>query len=342
MKPTTDQLTQRTEGAAYTGMRKRLRGLAVVFVVMLSAAPLLAHADAVAEGELAEKAGHFAEALRHYTAALHATSEGSSAESSVLERIAALLPRVKARPKISGRALEHEGGCKAALQAAKTPEDARLGVRECRRALRLAPWVPAYYFNLGVAYKVEGRSADAIRQFELYLVANPNSKEEQQVRREIGALRVMGEQAAQESRRADDERAQREAAERRKREQLERERMDKSRAFAALSGTRWLRSCPGEGRENFVEFRVVGNQMHHRWWDSRHGEWNRWMSDFGPPFAFDSGSGRIVRVPKPGDYDYTNLGVTREIITIKASDHLIWVTEYSGEPNRRCDLVLHR
>ena len=69
----------------------------------------------------------------------------------------------------------------------------------------LAPWLSADYFNCGVAHEKAGENKEAIRNFNLYLLAAPNADDVLAVNKRIGGLQYaaqMTEEAASEQARA--------------------------------------------------------------------------------------------------------------------------------------------
>jgi tetratricopeptide (TPR) repeat protein len=312
------------------------RGLALVAILSFVATGT--RGGPLDDGAAAEKAGRFPEALRHYTAALQATSEGSAGEAELFRKAIGVAAKLRKLPAPPDEVLRHEGRAEAAVRGARSEQDFLNAAAEFRRAARLAPWVASYYYNMGLVYEKAGRTRDARQAYELYLLAAPNARDARDVQRKIAGLEYQHEQAAREredqARRAAAEQARREAAERRE----QTKRQDKARVFAALSGTRWNQYC--EGSHLILEARVVGERLDFRKWE--HGSWFRWSAEHGVFFVFDEKTGQAVRNVDPNHFDYTNQLIKRETITINSPAHLIRVHEYLNGARTACNLVPYR
>jgi len=147
-------------------------------------------------GRQAEQAGKLRQALTHYVAALQSTSEGSSADLHLREKIIKLALKIKPPPAIPDELIEYEGRAEAAVQYAKTPEDYLDAAKEYKNALRIAPWVASYYFNLGVVFEKAGKPKEAIQNLKFYLLAEPNASDARQVHKKIKGLEYLIEKKA--------------------------------------------------------------------------------------------------------------------------------------------------
>jgi tetratricopeptide (TPR) repeat protein len=169
----------------------------LVCVLLLSASIPAAWGQSAEElGQAAEQRGQLREALRHYVAALQAASEGSSTDQRLREKIIRLVQRLDPPPAIPDEAERYMGRGQAALELAQTEEGYKRAISEFQKALRLAPWWAAAYFNLGVVQEKAGQYDAAIRNLKLYLHAAPNAPDAGQVRAKIGAIEYKQEAAA--------------------------------------------------------------------------------------------------------------------------------------------------
>jgi tetratricopeptide (TPR) repeat protein len=134
--------------------------------------------------------------LKHYVTALQGTTEGSSTDQRLREKIIKLVQRLDPPPAIPEEAERYMGRGQAAFKLAQSEADYKQAVPEFQRALRLAPWWAAAYFNLGLAQEKAGEYNAAIRSLKLYLLAAPNAPDAGQVRAKIGEIEYKQEAAA--------------------------------------------------------------------------------------------------------------------------------------------------
>jgi len=73
------------------------------------------------------------------------------------------------------------------------------GAAEYVAAIRLAPWLTADYFNLGVVLEKAGNREQAIRYLKLYLQLAPNAADAPEVKKRIGGMQFDLANAAQQS-----------------------------------------------------------------------------------------------------------------------------------------------
>ena len=91
-------------------------------------------------------------------------------------------------PEIPADAKKFVSNAESAFQKAKTNADYLAIAREFETALLLAPWVADYYYNLAVIYEKAARPNEAKRNYELYLVADPGSREKSTIIKHIAEL----------------------------------------------------------------------------------------------------------------------------------------------------------
>lgn len=78
---------------------------------------------------------------------------------------------------------------------AKDPTDFYAPYGDFWQASVLAPWLPDLYFNMGLAMEKTDDYAEAVRWFNLYLVAAPNAPDHAQVVQRLGGLQYAKEHA---------------------------------------------------------------------------------------------------------------------------------------------------
>ena len=135
------------------------------------------------------------ETLRQYVSDLQKTP----ADTALREKIIRHVHTMKKNPPIPEQAEKFEGRAEFAAKSAKTEADFADAAREYEKALLAAPWVAAYYFNLGVMQEKAGQTQAAKQNFEFYLLAAPNALDARDVRKRIAGLEYAMEKAAKES-----------------------------------------------------------------------------------------------------------------------------------------------
>jgi hypothetical protein len=115
------------------------------------------------------------------------------------EKIIRHVQAMKPAPAVPFEAEKFEGRAEFAIKNAKTEADFLDAAKEYEKALLVAPWVPAYYFNQGIAFEKAGKLKEAKRSFEFYLLAAPNAQDARDVRKRIAGLEYAMEKMARES-----------------------------------------------------------------------------------------------------------------------------------------------
>lgn len=149
---------------------------------------------------------------------LIAQLQQSPNNQTLREKIIAIALTLNPKPATPDAATMAEGAAEYAFTHAKASSDYSDAAKQYEKALLLAPWLAADYFNCGVAHEKAGEDNEAIRSFQLYLLAAPNAGDAQAVKKRIGglqyALHKAEEQqnaAAREARAQAEEAARREA-----------------------------------------------------------------------------------------------------------------------------------
>ncbi len=120
-------------------------------------------------------------------------------DNALREKIIRHVQTMKPAPTIPLEAEKFEGRAEYAIRNAKTEADFLDAAKEYEKALLIAPWVPAFYFNQGVAFEKAGKLMEAKRGFEVYLLAVPNAQDARDVRKRIAGLEYAMEKATKES-----------------------------------------------------------------------------------------------------------------------------------------------
>jgi len=115
------------------------------------------------------------------------------------EKIIRHAQTMKPAPAVPIEAEKFEGRAEFAIKNAKTEADFLDAAKEYEKALLIAPWVPAYYFNQGIAFEKAGKLKEAKRSFEFYLLAAPNAQDAREVRKRIAGFEYAMEKATKET-----------------------------------------------------------------------------------------------------------------------------------------------
>ena len=108
-------------------------------------------------------------------------------------QIIQLVSTTKLRPAISDAVDEFLGQAKYFMKKAKaesSDQDYLSAADAFGRASDLAPWVGEYYYNRGFLLAKANRPADAITQFEFYLISKPDEASAKTTREAIGMLKA--------------------------------------------------------------------------------------------------------------------------------------------------------
>ena len=116
---------------------------------------------------------------------------------SAREHIIKLAQTLNPKPTLSEGVHDATGRATYAFKNASSEADMLEAAEAYGEASQLAPWVPDYYFNQGVAYQQAKQFDKAITAFGWYLVAEPNAKDADHLRERIGGLKYATEKAIQ-------------------------------------------------------------------------------------------------------------------------------------------------
>jgi tetratricopeptide (TPR) repeat protein len=169
----------------------------LVFLALV-AFPVLGQSDDETAAKAAEQAGKYQVALQQYTAALAKAQEGSADDQRIREAIIRVAQRMSPRPVIPEEARNRMIRGRAAFKLAKSPADMKDAIDEFRRAVNSAPWLGESYFNLALALEKAENYPEAIRNYKLYLLAEPSQKESASVRDKVVELEYLQERTQKE------------------------------------------------------------------------------------------------------------------------------------------------
>lgn len=154
-----------------------------VALALLCALPPVARAQGEESSAVAaEQAGRKQEALGLFVAALQKTTHGGADDKRLRERIVSLVRGMSSPPLLPEQFDRYMARGRAAVKHANTPNDFADAAAEFEKAARLGPWVANVYFNLGIVNEKAGKYDDALRNFELYLLAAPGASDVRDVK----------------------------------------------------------------------------------------------------------------------------------------------------------------
>jgi len=161
-------------------------------ILFYAALPVLA---ALFMGAATAQAQSPQQTLNQYVADLQKNPNDYALREKIIRHVQAMKPA----PAVPIEAEKFEGRAEFAIKSAKTEADFLDAAKEYEKALLTAPWVPAYYFNQGIAFEKAGKLKEAKRSFEMYLLAVPNAQDARDVRKRIAGLEYAMEKGAKES-----------------------------------------------------------------------------------------------------------------------------------------------
>jgi hypothetical protein len=103
------------------------------------------------------------------------------------KQIIQLVLKMKEKPKTPETVKTIMANAKAIVQNAQSPADFKQAADVLHQATLLAPWSGVLYYNAGVLREKANELPNAINDFNLYLLAEPNAKDSQKVMDRISA-----------------------------------------------------------------------------------------------------------------------------------------------------------
>lgn len=174
--------------------------IAFIFVVCVGLFPFTSHA---------QDSTNATDLLKHCVADL----QKNPGDDALRKKIIKLALTLNPKPVTPDAAITREGAAEYAFKNAKSNSDYSDAAKEYEKALLVAPWVAADYFNCGVAHEKAGENKAAIRNFNLYLLAAPNAEDAVDVKKLVGGLQYAQQKIdEQQQQQAQAAQAQRDAA----------------------------------------------------------------------------------------------------------------------------------
>lgn len=117
-----------------------------------------------------------------------ATMPHGSGREALRERILKLAAGIIPAPAVPPEAERFEARAQYAFKNAKSESELLDAVSEYVKAIRVAPWVAGYYFDVCVILEKANRPAKAIHSCKLYLLGVPDAPDAGEVRKRIAGL----------------------------------------------------------------------------------------------------------------------------------------------------------
>lgn len=212
----------------------------------LSAAALACALSATARSA-AQSSASPRDQLQEYVTQLQANPSDDALRTKLIQLALTLDPK----PTVPDAAAVAAAKGKAIFADATSPDDLKAAAAAFAQASSLAPWVPDYYYNEGLALDTAKQYDDAIHALNFYLLAAPHASDATDVRGKIEAIQYDKESAAKQAELQAEQGAQ--AAE------------EQQRQFASrLIGT-WKLSEGGDAYNIYALSINDGNTFHLNW-----------------------------------------------------------------------------
>lgn len=156
--------------------------------------------EALQTAKSLEAGGDLRAALEQYTIALAKAKVAHEPDESLRNDIIVLTKKLRPPPAISEEARRHAIRAQTLMESAKQDYEFPQAAYEFELALDLAPWWADVYYNQALAYEAAGNPVGALRDYRLYLLAEPNSPDQAKIRDRIYALEVKVEQIQKQER----------------------------------------------------------------------------------------------------------------------------------------------
>lgn len=175
------------------------------------------------------------EQLQQYVTQLRASSSDDALRTKTIQLALTLDPK----PAVPDDAAVDAAKAKTIFASASSSDDMKAAAAAFAQAAQLAPWVPEYYYNEGLALEKAKQYDDAIHALNFYLLAAPKAADAADVRGKIEGIKYEKESTARQAQQQAEQEAQ--AAAERQRQLL-----------TNLSGT-WRRITSTTGNPGYYD-----------------------------------------------------------------------------------------
>lgn len=142
------------------------------------------------QGDNDLKSGDAAGALTTYKRALGFVTAGTDREGEIQEKVIDAASSINPRPLVPEDARDLMAEGKAYVAEARGAQDYVKGAASMKKALAIAPWWAAGYFNTALAEEGAGEWAEAQQHLKIYLKLNPDAEDKEKVREKIAVLKI--------------------------------------------------------------------------------------------------------------------------------------------------------
>jgi len=146
-------------------------------------------------GDLASKDGQQKKALTHYLAALNLTPRKTKLDDRLRRKIILFAQSMKVAPTLSEAGKRHAIRGQTFLKIAKNKDGFKKVLHEFEQTLQLVPWWGSGYYNLALVQEKVKDYDSALNNLDLYLLASPNARDREAIKRKIIEIGVMQEVA---------------------------------------------------------------------------------------------------------------------------------------------------
>lgn len=153
--------------------------------------PVADASDAPAQGDKALAAGDRNGALLAYTRALSAVPADSDEAATLEHKAIDAATGLDRKPPVPDGAEDAMARGKAYVAHAENAQDYLQAVVEMKKAISLAPWWAAGYFNLALAEEAAAKLPDSKGHLEDYLKLEPGAPDKDKIRQKLADLDVL-------------------------------------------------------------------------------------------------------------------------------------------------------
>lgn len=144
-------------------------------------------------GDTALESGDAVKALAAYALVLKSIPQDTDRARGIQAKQIEAASRMSSRPPVPDDAKDMMAEGKAYAAQARGPRDYVQAAESMKKALAIAPWWGAGYFNTALAEEGAGDWAAAQQYLKIYLKLNPDAEDKEKVREKIANLKVHAE-----------------------------------------------------------------------------------------------------------------------------------------------------
>ena len=150
--------------------------------------PVIKRLEGLIKAQKSEQNGDLRTALNHYKEAFVVTEKLGIDTKKIQEKIIKLALDLDPPPAAPRETERYVSRGLAAIRMAKSKENYKSALKEFKKALELAPWLPTIYYNMGLVQEQAELYEDAIISFNFYLSSTPRAVDEKVILSKIYEL----------------------------------------------------------------------------------------------------------------------------------------------------------